>query len=221
MRRAGVPRRRACRSLPKRASPSKNIWESSAVESIDSATSFQPRTSIAPRETSFGVSFFRCGNPCATRRVLRHEITGSISRRRLALARGAYHPRTSVSITLCRADGRAIFLDFEYAGWDDPAKLTCDFFCQPECRFRAITRHVRSVSRGRFPESARVVERSKVLFAVYPVKWVCIRLYAFLPVGLGRRQFALNEDLEYRKYRQLARARAGLADVLESERVVA
>jgi tyrosyl-tRNA synthetase len=25
----------------------------------------------------------------------------------------------------------ARFLDFEYAGWDGPAKLVCDFFCQP------------------------------------------------------------------------------------------
>src|SRR5207244_11655608 len=30
-------------------------------------------------------------------------------------------------------DGRLRFLDFEYAGWDDPAKLVCDFFCQPAC----------------------------------------------------------------------------------------
>ena len=27
--------------------------------------------------------------------------------------------------------GRLRFIDFEYAGWDDPAKLVCDFFCQP------------------------------------------------------------------------------------------
>ena len=26
---------------------------------------------------------------------------------------------------------RLSFIDFEYAGWDDPAKLVCDFFCQP------------------------------------------------------------------------------------------
>ena len=28
-------------------------------------------------------------------------------------------------------DGRLRFIDFEYAGWDDPSKLICDFFCQP------------------------------------------------------------------------------------------
>ncbi len=31
---------------------------------------------------------------------------------------------------LAGADGRVRFIDFEYAGWDDPAKLVCDFFCQ-------------------------------------------------------------------------------------------
>ena len=30
--------------------------------------------------------------------------------------------------------GRLRFFDFEYAGWDDPAKLLCDFRCQVELR---------------------------------------------------------------------------------------
>ena len=29
-------------------------------------------------------------------------------------------------------EGKLTFLDFEYAGRDDPAKLVSDFFCQPE-----------------------------------------------------------------------------------------
>ena len=29
-------------------------------------------------------------------------------------------------------NGRLRFIDFEYAGWDDPAKIICDFFCQPK-----------------------------------------------------------------------------------------
>lgn len=29
-------------------------------------------------------------------------------------------------------DGQLRFFDFEYAGWDDPAKLASDFFCQPQ-----------------------------------------------------------------------------------------
>src|SRR5262249_35193975 len=33
---------------------------------------------------------------------------------------------------LATGDGRLVFLDFEYAGKDDPAKLVLDFFCQPQ-----------------------------------------------------------------------------------------
>src|SRR5947209_3697626 len=33
--------------------------------------------------------------------------------------------------TIRSEDGRLRFFDFEYAGWDDPAKTVCDFFCQP------------------------------------------------------------------------------------------
>src|SRR5262249_40838189 len=33
---------------------------------------------------------------------------------------------------LATDDRRLIFIDFEYAGRDDPAKLVVDFFCQPE-----------------------------------------------------------------------------------------
>ena len=31
-----------------------------------------------------------------------------------------------------RASGELCFIDFEYAGQDDPAKMACDFLCQPE-----------------------------------------------------------------------------------------
>ena len=28
--------------------------------------------------------------------------------------------------------GKIYFIDFEYSGWDDPAKLYCDFILQPK-----------------------------------------------------------------------------------------
>ena len=37
-------------------------------------------------------------------------------------------------LSQCARNGRTgelCFLDFEYAGWDDPAKMVADFFCQP------------------------------------------------------------------------------------------
>ncbi|HVL13625.1 MAG TPA: aminoglycoside phosphotransferase family protein [Gemmata sp.] len=116
--------------------------------------------------------------------------------------------------------GRARFIDFEYAGWDDPAKLICDFFCQPAVPVPA--RHFESftaaVATG-FPEPDAVAARARLLLPVYRLKWVCIRLNEFLPVGTRRREFALPPaKLEYRRRRQLADARAALQ---HAERVAA
>ncbi|MFX9699951.1 hypothetical protein ABTP10_19680, partial [Acinetobacter baumannii] len=30
-----------------------------------------------------------------------------------------------------RPEGQIVFVDFEYFGWDDPVKLTCDFMLHP------------------------------------------------------------------------------------------
>lgn len=106
------------------------------------------------------------------------------------------------------ADGRLKFIDFEYAGWDDPAKMTADFFCQPE----------RPVPEAFFePFAAAVAERMtdppherwrfRVLLPVYRVKWCCIMLNDFLPAANLRRRFARGDvGEEERKRQQLARA---------------
>jgi len=105
--------------------------------------------------------------------------------------------------------GNVRFFDFEYAGWDDPAKLVCDFFCQvevpvPPALFPAFCAGI--VSRLREPE--RVRQRIDVLFPVYRVKWCCIVLNAFLPLGRARRQFSAAHLRPARQpERQLEKAR--------------
>lgn len=113
--------------------------------------------------------------------------------------------------------GRLRFIDFEYAGWDDPAKLVCDFFCQPAVPvpLRHFDRFAREVAAD-FSDPAAVVGRARRLLPVYRVKWVCIRLNEFLPAGGRRRAFALSEDeLATRRGRQLDAARAALHDLRE------
>jgi hypothetical protein len=113
---------------------------------------------------------------------------------------------------ILRPDGRACFHDFEYAGWDDPAKLVCDFFCQPalpvpERYFETFAQALADC----FAEPELVVLRARVLLPVYRLKWVCIRLNEFLPLGTRRRAFSLPAgELDARKRRQLAAARAAL-----------
>jgi len=104
--------------------------------------------------------------------------------------------------------GRLRFIDFEYAGWDDPAKLICDFFCQQEVPidpgffsiFEAvILRHS--------PNPELLQKRIRLLFPVYQIKWCCIILNDFIEVNNVRRCFACKEMSLKRKFIQLQKVK--------------
>lgn len=105
--------------------------------------------------------------------------------------------------------GALRFIDFEYAGWDDPAKLVGDFFNQvqvpvPQDFVDGFARRVA----GCFPDPERNLARYEILLPVYSVKWIAIMLNDFLPVGEKRRSFAGNPSQALaRKQAQLAKAR--------------
>ena len=109
------------------------------------------------------------------------------------------------------ADGRLRFIDFEYAGRDDPAKLVCDFFCQPEVPVptEAFEGFVERVISGlALPDVHRA--RCRMLLDLYRVKWAVIILNHFTPLGSARRSFA---NVEADDTRQIARAEAQLAGI--------
>lgn len=116
---------------------------------------------------------------------------------------------------ILEAEGRLRFIDFEYAGWDDPAKMVCDFFCQPALPVPLdhYAWFVDSVARG-LPEPDRHRRRCALLLPVYQIKWCCIMLNDFVPVGRERRRFAgAARDLQARKATQLRKARVALERV--------
>ena len=87
--------------------------------------------------------------------------------------------------------GQLTFVDYEYAGWDDPAHTVCDFFCQiavpvPEKHLDLVLRRPSDL----LPPSLRLGERVAVLMPVYQVKWCCILLNEFIPQDRARREFA-------------------------------
>lgn len=112
------------------------------------------------------------------------------------------------------ADGpdRIGFLDFEYAGLDDPAKLICDFCCQPEVPApAALHADFRDrVLAGLGLDTAPHRARCAVLLPAYRLKWACIALNDFLPSGAARRAFAVQEAWADRCAAQLAKAEAML-----------
>lgn len=100
------------------------------------------------------------------------------------------------------------FFDFEYAGWDDPAKLLCDFFCQPQIP-------VSSSYAGLFIDRVKQItgdealpDRFKMLLPLHAAKWACILLNEFVASDAQRRQFAGLPD---RRDAQMAKAHRMLA----------
>jgi hypothetical protein len=87
--------------------------------------------------------------------------------------------------------GAIRFLDFEYAGWDDPAKMAGDFFAQLAVPVPGIffERFVEKTMLP-FPDNKSLILRAGLLRPVYQIKWCCIALNVFLPVHLARRKFA-------------------------------
>ena len=116
--------------------------------------------------------------------------------------------------SLRQSGGRLKFLDFEYAGWDDPAKLIVDFANQPDMildrvlsdRFRAAVVHANA-------DAHSLSRRVTALEPLYQVKWACICLNDFLSFGRSRHQFAEPQKTDHRTHRefQLSRAREMLA----------
>ncbi len=111
---------------------------------------------------------------------------------------------------LRRPDGALCFIDFEYAGWDDPAKAIGDFFAHPGVP--VPRRHYEDFLRvacAPFPDPESTAARARMLEPVFRVKWCCIILNEFLPDAARRRRFAdPAADSVVRKRRQLAKARA-------------
>jgi len=108
--------------------------------------------------------------------------------------------------------GNLTFLDFEYAGRDDPAKLVSDFFCQPEVPV-PLSLHGHFIDRMAqgLDLNAAGVMRCRLLLDAYQIKWTCIILNDFLPLGAARRAFADTGAWAERCAAQLAKAESKLA----------
>jgi hypothetical protein len=114
-----------------------------------------------------------------------------------------------------RASGELCFLDFEYAGWDDPAKMAGDFFAHPGVpvprqHFDDFARTTMGFSR----HAAALEARARLLEPLFRIKWCCIVLNEFVPEAAQRRRFATPAaDPAAAKRRQLGKARSLLASV--------
>jgi hypothetical protein len=66
------------------------------------------------------------------------------------------------------------FIDFEFAGWDDPAKASLDFVLQPKVPVHAKTTILINTLTNQLAEGDRA--RMNLLGAILRIKWLCIIL---------------------------------------------
>jgi hypothetical protein len=106
-----------------------------------------------------------------------------------------------------KTENGLIFLDFEYAGWDDPAKVAGDIFNQvavpvPSEFFAWVANTISEAT----SEPENMLRRIHLLLPLYRIKWCCILLNVFLPIDGARREFAQGGASE-RKREQLKKAK--------------
>jgi hypothetical protein len=119
---------------------------------------------------------------------------------------------------LKRQDGNICFIDFEYAGWDDPAKMAADFFLQPEVPVerRFFQPFVRAIFEGPLAEWHQC--RVELLQPVFALKWCCIMLNPYVADRAQAGNFVNPaRDESERKRTQLKKASAALAALQTGE----
>jgi hypothetical protein len=111
---------------------------------------------------------------------------------------------------LRRADGRIIFLDFEYFGWDDSAKMMADFLLHPAMELpQDLKKTFAQAMFQRFADWPWLLARVESVYPLFGLKWCMIMLNEFLPAALQRREFAAlaPPDRSELQLRQLDKAR--------------
>ncbi len=109
---------------------------------------------------------------------------------------------------LRRRDGSLVFVDFEYFGWDDPAKMVVDFILHPSMRLPwEQKRYFLESMAGVFGEVLR--DRIRIVYPLHGIAWCARLLNEFVPEHASRREFAFQgtDDGRLSMEEQLQKAR--------------
>ena len=101
--------------------------------------------------------------------------------------------------------GQLSFLDFEYAGWDDPVKLCADYACQPQV---PVSEEQAAWFCQQLEEGLGwkgLFKRFHLLLPLYRVKWCCILLNEFRSQDWERRHHAEEGDKMLRLKKQISK----------------
>jgi hypothetical protein len=107
------------------------------------------------------------------------------------------------------------FVDFEYFGWDDPVKLTCDFLLHPGMQLpEPLKRRFATAALRIYEADPTFVLRLRLLYPLFAIRWCLILLNEFLPERWSYRVHAGGGPADWRKAKE---RKCGLAtDLLAS-----
>jgi len=186
---------------------------------VNKLRNIKPTSGINRRAVDFTLRLEKCWEE--VKKIVRKKATGAnISyREELPNEQRCVSPSDfGFHNALITKNGHIIFLDFEYAGWDDPGKMGADFFCQPQLPvpLRYMPEFLKTALMD-FNQSEQLVKRVYILLSAYRVKWCCIILNEFVPEFALRRKYA-RKDVEMTniKIEQLEKAEL-ILNLLQSE----
>jgi thiamine kinase-like enzyme len=114
-------------------------------------------------------------------------------------------------------DGQIVFLDFEYFGWDDPAKMIADFLLHPGMQLGENHRAAfMQALLALFGKDKALRDRLKIYYPLLALTWCLILLNEFDPKHRQRRAFSEGNDnaIEEIQNRQLNKAKRMLSSVM-------
>ncbi len=92
--------------------------------------------------------------------------------------------------------GKLYFIDFEYYGWDDPAKIICDFYLQPDVPLPVEFRRIFFEKVCRYlGKNLSLTKRLLLIYPLLSLKWCLIMLNIFM-----------TKKTSFQKNQQLAKA---------------
>ena len=113
-------------------------------------------------------------------------------------------------------DGRIVFFDFEYFGWDDPAKTISDFLLHPAMSLNEESkrRFVQGMISA-FSENKQLMTRVELVYPLFASKWCLIFLNEFISEEFSRRAYAIESVLDKKQLQkeQLNKARIFLEKI--------
>jgi thiamine kinase-like enzyme len=108
---------------------------------------------------------------------------------------------------IIQSNNKFFFFDFEYAGLDDPIKLICDFYCQPN---QILTQTQKKMFIRNIPFKKNSLKQlelyTKIFLPFHKLKWCCIILNEFKNENINSSRKLSNERNQIMKI-QLRKAK--------------